>query len=150
MKKNHIGRVMGLTINNVSDPRGRTFFSVIIIGIRLRLRNFHANHTYLLWKPHHTGNISFLESYQFFLVRKCHLSRYQKKVRGVEQDSFIAFSDNLVSRTHSVYSFKGEQIKTFWPYILVYNKFIWEILLKNTTNLNLIEIFRIFLYLSYE
>ena len=54
-----IGRVMGLTINNVSDPRGRTFFSVIIIGIRLRLRNFHANHTYLLWKPHHTRNSFF-------------------------------------------------------------------------------------------
>ena len=32
---------MGLSINNVTDPWVRQFFSVIIIGIRLR--NFHAN-----------------------------------------------------------------------------------------------------------
>ena len=37
-------------------PWVRHFFSVITIEIHLRLRNFHANYTYLLWKPHHTGN----------------------------------------------------------------------------------------------
>ena len=39
------------------------FFSVIIKGIRLHLRNCHANHTYLLWRLHHTWNNIIFKSF---------------------------------------------------------------------------------------